>query len=387
MGVLGEHKKRQKERQRRLNQHWMVQGAIIIAIVGVIVILFSSVLKKWLPVKYGEMAASMVIALGQAAVSISVTALLFERFGYVDYTVERVCEALADDGVLNVLNDDRKKELKDILFEDIYLGRQPAQDPKALVNQLSTDIGDLLNSYYYEEHHTSCDISMITAQDGQRYFRRHVHRAVTIRPIRQGRECRVSRLYFLRTNGIPAGTRDCFGNELLPVKFLRVSVNDRPLEQDKDYRLEISKESDAELYSARYELILNDENLLEREESLRVELVYVTHAHPTDPLYSVTVDRPCKFFSCHIINSIPDYNLLTKSYGFMALGNSGRRMRIEMESGEMVRFRSWILPGDGTVAVLTPKQSASVCSTQEAPWRAGDPDAGVAEEPEAAGVV
>lgn len=385
MGILGEYKNRQKKHQRRLNKIWMILIGILAIAAGVGMIILSFFLGDWLPEGYGDTAASTVMAVGQVAISVSVTALLFEHFGYVDYTVNRVCDALAHDEVLNVLNDSRKKELKDILFEDIYLGRQPAQAPKELVEQLSVDIGDLLESYYYEEFHTSCDISLIIAQDGQRYFRKHVHRTITMKPIQQGGQCRASRLFFLRTNGIPEGTKDIWGNELLPVQFLQVRVNDQPLEQNRDYRSEVSQDSDAGPYSINYKLVLNDVDLLEIGENLRVELVYVTHVLATDPLYAVTVDRPCKFFSCHISNSAPDYNLHVKSYGFMALGNSRRRMHIETRNGVTVRFRSWILPGDGTVAVLTPKQSTPVCPIHGGPLGTGCPEAGMTEEMEPAG--
>lgn len=361
MGILGEYHSQRKKRQRRLNKIWMILIGVLVIVAGVGLIILSFQLPEWLPDGYGETASSTVMAIGQVAISISVTALLFEHFGYVDYTVNRVCDALSQDEVLSVLNDSRKRDLKDILFEDIYLGHDPAQAPKELVAQLDKDIDTLLESYYYEEFHTSCDISMITAQDGQRYFCKHIHRAITVRPIQKGKSCQMSRLFFLRTNSIPSGTKNLHGDILLPVKFLQVSVNGQELEEKKDYQLTDAYDKDAGPYSINYRLILNDKKLLEIGDQLRIELAYVTHVLSTDPLYSVTVDKPCKFFSCHINSNISDYNLHIKSYGFMALGDNTRRMHIETQNGVNVRFRSWILPGDGTVVMLTPKQSAPAC--------------------------
>lgn len=361
MGTLGNFHSQRQKRQRRLNKIWMVLIGILAIVAGVGLIILSFQLPDWLPEGYGETASSTLMAVGQVAISVSVTALLFEHFGYVDYTVNRVCDALSRDEVLHVLDDARKKELKDILFEDIYLGHQPAQAPKELVDQLDKDIDTLLKDYYYEEFHTSCDISMVTAQDGQRYFCKHIHRAITVRPIRKEKPCQVSRLFYLRTNDIPSGTKDLRGNELLPVKFLKVVVNDQELEEGKDYHLDGRKDKDAGPYSINYTLLLNNKSLLEIGTHLRIELVYMSHVLSTDPLYSVTVDKPCKFFSCQINSNISDYNLHIKSYGFMAFGDSTRRMHIETQNGVNVRFRSWILPGDGTVVVLKPKQSVPVC--------------------------
>ena len=367
MGTLDEYHNRRKKRQRRLNRNWMTLIGIVGITIGIVLTIISLHFPSWFPKKWEEVFSSIFMSGGQVALSISVTSMLFEHFGYVDYTVNRVCDALADDAVLNVLTDSRKKQLKDILFEDIYLGRQPAQAPKELVEQLDGDIDTLLEDYYYEEYYTSCDISMVTAQDGQRYFRKHIHRALTIRPIRKEKSCRVTRVYYLRTNDIPSGTRDLRGDPLQPVKFLQVTVNNRELAEGTDYSLEDRKDKDAGPYSINYVLKLKDESLLEIGERLRIELVYLTHVLSTDPLYAVTVDKPCKFFSCHIHNTMSDYNLHAKSYGFMAFGDSTRRMLIETQSGVNVRFRSWILPGDGAVVVLTPKQSVPACPIHGGP--------------------
>lgn len=335
---------------------------ILAIIVGIALIYFSLHLPDQLPAEYHETVSSTIMPLGQVIISISITALLFEHFGYVDYTVSRVCDALTQDEVLNVLDLSRKEELKGLLFEDIYLGHQPAQDPSQLVQQLNNDINALLADYYYEDYHTSCDISIITAQNGQRYFRKHISRAFTVCPIQTDRKCLLARLYNLNTNDIPLGTKDQNGNDLSPIRFLELSINDKKLLPETDYKLVPSKNTDNNLYSTNYKLLLSDNSLLELTNSqLRIKLVYVTYVLCTDPLYSITVDKPCKSFSCHFSSNIPDYNLHVKSYGFMSFSSNERKMHIQTQNGVTVRFRSWILPGDGAVAMLTPKQSVAVC--------------------------
>ena len=203
MGAFRETDSRRRRQQRQLNRNWMLLVGALAILTGVILIYLSSHLPEQMPEEYRDMTASTIMPLGQVMISISITALLFERFGYVDYTVSRVCDALTRDEVLNVLDARRKEELKELLFEDIYLGHQPAQDPGQLVQQLNEDINVLLADYYYEEYHTSCDISIITAQDGQRYFRKHISRIITVRPIQADRQCELTRLYYLHTHDIP----------------------------------------------------------------------------------------------------------------------------------------------------------------------------------------
>lgn len=368
MGTFTNNRIKQRKRQRRLNKGWMLFVGILAVIVGISLIFFSSHVPQWIPTEYSQLISSTVMPLGQVIISVAVTALLFEHFGYVDYTTNRVCDALARDEVLNVLTSGRKEELKDLLFEDIYLGHQPDQDPMQLVRQLDKDTDELLADYYYEEYHTSCDISIMVAQDGQYYFRKDIHRTFTAKPIRADHKCQLSRLYHSSTNDIPSGTRDSLGHELTAVSFTRLVFNDKPLEYGKDYRLVKEDKEGNPTYATSYRLKLTNENLLKIDcQGLRVEMAYTTHVRCTDPLYSITVDKPCKSFSCHFSINIPNYNLHVKSYGFMAFGSSTRKMHIQTQNGVTVRFRSWILPGDGAVAVLTPKQSISAHSFREMP--------------------
>ena len=384
MGAFRETDSRRRRQQRQLNRNWMLLVGALAILIGVILIYLSSHLLEQMPEEYRDMTASTIMPLGQVMISISITALLFERFGYVDYTVSRVCDALTRDEVLNVLDARRKEELKELLFEDIYLGHQPAQDPGQLVQQLNEDINVLLADYYYEEYHTSCDISIITAQDGQRYFRKHISRIITVRPIQADRQCELTRLYYLHTNDIPPGTKSQDGHELSPVRFTELSINDKKLLPETEYQLVRDKNTDSSPYSVNYELKLKDHSLLKLTDGqLRVKLVYTTHVLCTDPLYSITVDKPCKSFSCHFSSNIPDYNLHVKSYGFMSFGSSTRKMHIQTQNGVTVRFRSWILPGDGAVAMLMPKQSAAACPIYASRlYRSGCP----AEDREAVGV-
>lgn len=362
MGVFRDTNNKRKRQRRHLNRNWMLLVGALAIFTGIFLIYFSSHLPKQLPIQYADMISSTLMPLGQVIISISITALLFERFGYVDYTVNRVCDALARDEVLNVLDAERKEELKELLFEDIYLGRQPAQDPSQLVKQINTDINTLLSDYYYEEYHTSCDISIITSQDGQRYFRKHISRIMTVRPIQMDRECKLTRLYHLSTNNISSGIKDQEGNVLSPVQFVELSIGDKTLPPETGYKLVQEKNTNDSPYSVSYRLVLTDKNLLNlSDKPLQIKLVYVTYVPNTDPIYSITVDKPCKSFSCHFSSNIPDYNLHVKSYGFMSFSNNTRKTHLKTQNGETVRFRSWILPGDGAVAVLTPKQSVPVC--------------------------
>lgn len=368
MGIFSENDEKRKQRDRKINKGWRSMTGALLVLVGIAAVIAS----VGLPEAHRGAVSAISMTVGQALISIGVTAFLFEHFGYVDYTVDRVCDALARDEVLHVLEKDRKKELKGILLEDIYLGRAPALDPQLLVRQLNNDIGRLLEDYYYEENYVTCDISLVTAQDGQEYFRKLIHRFFTVRPIQEGKDCCLDRLYFSRTNPIPDGVFDEENKAIRPVQFTSLYIDDKKLEFGTDYTVSEEELERDSTYPIACQLKLRDENQMRFSSgAVRVSMTYMTHVRTTDPLYSVTVDKPCKEFSCYVNNGIPHYQLHMKSYGFMVYDTTDRKTHFHTRMGEVAHFSSWILPGDGVVAMLTPKLSPAF-PTEERPVCPGD---------------
>lgn len=219
----------QSRRKNRLNKSWIRILGLLIFIIGIVCIIASFELPIWVPKERAKAVSDITMVTGQILVSVSVTGLLFEQFGYADYTTRRICDALAQDEVLDILSQERKEEMKDRLFEDIYLGRSPEPDPLCLVKQLDGDIERLLADYYYEEFFTSCDISVVETQDGQKLFRKQIHRNLTACPIQTGRECTLERLYRVQRPGLKDGTKDRNGVVLDAVKITELIIQDETL--------------------------------------------------------------------------------------------------------------------------------------------------------------
>lgn len=359
MRHVGEKRSKRFPASSRLGRGWMRILGLLILVLGVVCVLMAFELPVWVPPERTEQISDLAMTIGQTLISIAATALLFERYGYADYTTKRVCDALARDEVLNVLSPKRKEELKDLLFEDIYLGHQPSADPLSLVDQLDQDIDRLLENYYYEEYYTSCDISIVETMDHQKLFYKQIHRNFTAHPIRTNCECMLERLYRVRISGLGEDTRDLNGNPLSAVQIKKLVIRGKDLKEGKDYQLKVEPlPDDSSPYMNIYTIELNSEWKTFSDE-LRVEMVYETYVPYSDPYYSVTVDRPCKYFSCNFSFSTDTHDLHVKGYGFMSTGDTLRKHQIKMQNGVTVRYRSWILPGDGAVAFFYPKENMS----------------------------
>lgn len=353
---LEQRPSKKKPDEKRLNKSWIFLSGTIIIAFGIIIIFVAFLLKPLIPETYSEVAASTCITLGQIAISIGVTAMLFEHSGFADYAVRRMCDVLLRDETLRSLNMDRRQELKNLLFKNIYLGSQQTDDSLALLDQLDNDTNKLLSDYYYEEYITYCDMSLVETENGQILLHKNMRRIFTAKPIQDGATCKLERLWYARISG-PHGTiRDKSGHRIQPLSIPKVVINNKVLTPKKDYYLKyLSSRFDEDPYSSSYELMLKVPEQLIFSKELKVELHYETYVPHNDPYYAVTVDRPCKFFSCTFSKDISDYDMTVKSYGFMSYGSSQRKHQIKTQNSIVVRFRSWILPGDGALAILSPQ--------------------------------
>lgn len=347
---------KKKPDERRLNKSWIFLSGTVIIALGVITILLSILCKPLISKDYRDVVASTCSTLGQIAISIGVTGMLFEHSGFADYAVRRMCDVLLRDETLRGLSMDRRQELKNLLFKNIYLGSQQTDDSLALLDQLDKDTDKLLSDYYYEEYITYCDMSFVETADKRILLHKNMRRIFTAKPVQEGASCKLERLYYVRISG-PHGTiKDKSGQEIQPLSILRVVINDKILTPKEDYSLKyLAGRFDADPYSSSYELVLKKPELLIFSKSLKVELHYETYVPYNDPYYAVTVDRPCKFFLCTFSKDISNYDLTVKSYGFMSYGSAQRKHQIKTQNSIAVRFRSWILPGDGALAILSPQ--------------------------------
>lgn len=365
MGAFKNKKDRKEKNRKKLNSEWIRLVGGVIIFVGLVFVIGAQLSIALITGRCGDVINSILMPLGQVLLSTGVTAMVFEHFGYADYTTGRVCDALASEEVLNVLDEQRKKELKDMLFEDIYLGRQPEKDPQELVRQIDGDMGTLLADYYYDEYHTFCDISLFEDKNGRKFIKKKIHRTITIKPIQAGKRCKVESLFYSRINMIDAVGDD--GEDLAPVKFDSLYIDDVKMEEGIDFKLS-SDECDHINYSSLYtiEMLRNgeaaEEQLMLENAEMRVRMDYTTYVSNEDMMYSVTVGKPCKSFFCNFNCNIPGYKLHVKSYGFMSFGRNmpdkkARRIDVRTETGVSVRFRSWLLPGDGAIIMIVPQKS------------------------------
>ena len=112
-------KNKESKKETIFNKISLFGFSICGSLIGFILIILSSHFQK---------TQETLQIVGQTIMSISISSLLLEWFGYVNYTRKRMCEILAEDEVIKILDMNRKKELKSALIKNIYMPNIKVED-------------------------------------------------------------------------------------------------------------------------------------------------------------------------------------------------------------------------------------------------------------------
>lgn len=280
---------------------------------------------------------------GSLVVSISSGTFLLELFGYVNYTRKRMCEILCEDDVLNVLTVDRKRELKTALLNNLYMPNKDLGDNN-IVQVIDNEMDNILKDYYYKEYIMYVDIG-ITEINGIKYIRKEIKKTYEAETI-NNQNCTIDNLLKIQITPIE-------GCEPVELNYLYINnkqINDIKLEKNDNYN-EVGNHYDA-VYYIDVNKIQED---LRFNESISVDIKYTTMTEVTDKIFSNQIEKPCKHYCIHF-NYDSNMELDIVGFGFMTSGNKEKKRVVKTKHGHMLRFLTWILPGDGVMAVITTKE-------------------------------
>lgn len=333
-----------KDNRNRINKGWILLLGILLFVIGIVLTIVSIIIDEKL---LDGVLKNTTLTLGQILISISATAILFEHFGYVDYAVKRLCDAFTRDEVISTLSKEKKKEFKNTITKDLYLQGSIDENSVELITLLDSDMDQILSDYYYKEHITYIDF-FVEKIEGHKYFHKIIRRTFTVKPIKYGKTCRLDGILFLRTQLLEK-TGETEINNII-INSLKINGEEVPKDLYSCEKKSIIKDGDC--YDVEYNLKVNNYELITFDDSCDVDISYETYTEYSDKIYAVTVDRPCRHFCCHFNIDTSKYNITLKGNGFMCYKNQQRKREIKTNNGKMLRFLSWILPGDGVVSVI-----------------------------------
>lgn len=264
---------------------------------------------------------STIETIGQTIISISFSSLLLEWFGYVNYTRKRMCEILAEDEVIKVLDIRRKKELKSALIRNIYMPHKNIEDNN-IVSAIDKELDNILNDYYYDEFIYYIDAYKIK-RDKKTYIKKDIRMTFKAKTIRKNK---VTFENLISTYLEPIDKHD----ELQPFELRKLVIN------EKDYTLKFkdklgkreNNENLKNIYSKHYYLNKSNKELskiMRFKDTLCVDMEYSTIVGMDDLVFSHQIDKACKHYCVHFNADNKDFDIMIEGFGFMSVGKMIKR--------------------------------------------------------------
>ncbi len=290
--------------------------------------------------------------IGQTVISISFSSLLLEWFGYVNYTRKRMCEILAEDEVIKILDLKRKKELKSALIRNIYMPRQSQMEENNIVNVIDKELDNILSDYYYDEYISYIDAYKIQTNNVT-YIKKDIRVTFTAKTLKKKR-LTLERLISTYMEPI-SNTK-----ELKPFELRKLLINEK--DYTKNFKDEIEAHNNdknlKDIYSKHYCLDKNNKEfskIMRFKDKLYVDMEYSTIVNIDDLVFTHQIDKACKHYCIHFNADSKDFDIIIEGFGFMSVGNHDKERIVKTNNGYMLRFLNWILPGDGASIVLKNK--------------------------------
>lgn len=321
----------EEKKEERYNLMGLIFTSILGTIVGVLIVFLSG------DGKIGQLSGTI----GQLIVSISMGSLLLEWFGYVKYTQKRLAEILCKDEVLDVITDKRKRELKTAILNNLYMPDKDLGDNN-IVSVIDNELDNILKDYYYNEYIMYVDISLME-EEGRKLIKKRIRRTFSAETI-NNQKCTLGAILSAEINPVR-------GENTLELNSLKIN--------GEKYKVPIEKQDNTEDSSNHYDErfyadISTIKDKLVFEDKINIDMEYTTYTDINDTIYSHQINRPCKHYCIHF-NYTSEIDLDLVGFGFMSNFGENKKRLVKTSSGHMLRFLSWILPGDGVMAALTIK--------------------------------
>lgn len=325
--------KREQKREQKLNLLAIFGESAIVLALGIVFCCLNIGSAKW---------NNILNSIGQLLISISVGSLLLEWFGYVNYTKKRMCEILSENEVLKVLSTERKRELKTAILNNLYMPNKDLGDNN-IVSVIDNEMDNILKDYYYKEYIMYVDIN-VDKIDGKKYLKKTIRKTYCAETI-NNKLCDLEQI--LETQINPVRGADT------------VSLKELYINEEKKEHIELKMGDNTDEPGNHYDKIFyadikNIRDELKFDNKIAIDMTYETYTDIDDTVFSHQINKPCKHYCIHF-NYSNDIDLDVVGFGFMTNGNSEKTRLVKTLNGHMLRFLSWILPGDGVMAAITVK--------------------------------
>lgn len=285
---------------------------------------------KELPKGYLNFVQPVLYNIGVIFIVLSVGTMLMELFGYVSFFQKRIAEVFTEQKMVNIINEEYKRELKTNLIESIY--NPDTEDSKEILNLFDNKLSNIMDSFYYSNFDIFADCTLV---DGK-YIKKEITRTVVFKEINSNKHNSFTELLTLSYKPLDDGCK------YKPIDMISINLNGKELIENQDYIRTVTESIHP--YSKTESFKLVKEKEINNEATLKLR--YDTIVPLKDRNYSTKINRFCKNMRIRVSFDNNDFGVFAKGFKFSTENNTDFVCE-HFSSLAEANSNGWVLPGEG----------------------------------------
>lgn len=299
-----------------------------------------------------------------SGIPIGLISVLFSFFDKLSYAKHQVSAALYENEGYLLYDEKTQIEIKNRIEQNLHL--TDIHDSESLYSVVQSEISDIVQDTYINEYNTTIDCDI---EDGM--FVKKFHEYIVYKnPNLKKKE--VKKIYteeMLSTRVFKHVQNNCDENFMSGKHCANCGsscLRDVELWIDgkkKNVKVKrfVEKNNNTLLpqYSTVYRFSMAEKYIDVGENPVTVEIKFNTRVPIEDNIYVHKVKRATRNYTLDFRFNSNKMDIIPVSFGFMDENNIGNRVFIaHSDMGKQIRFRNWVLPGDGVIIVINKKNNA-----------------------------
>ncbi len=260
---------------------------------------------------------------------LGIGSLLIEIYGYASYFRVRLAEVFTDEKIVNLLNDEYKKDLKANLTKSLY--NPNTDDSKEILNLFDQKLTNILETYYYDSY----DISVEMESIDKKYLKKTITRIAVLREINET-------VHNSLSNFLSVSCKKIQDDNMQPFELLHVKINKKEVSA---YHRE-KTENELSHYDETFSYVFDKD--IEIKNQIEIEVQYATIVPLNDRNYTIRIDKLCKDFEIKFFFNSKEFDVGATGFKFATTKDSSFKYK-RYDNMMHAKSNGWLLPGEGVV--------------------------------------
>jgi hypothetical protein len=273
--------------------------------------------------------------------------MILEFFGFVDYIRKNLREVILEDVYLETLSTERKKQLRSKLQRMILYPNIQNIEADSLFNVVEQEITPLLTDYYIDEYIITVDCTIENDLIIKKIYKKMVFAHIDVN-YQKVIDIPLVNMQIKKPAQIER-IEDVFSLE----KFV-FNDHDYKANVTIDYQALDDNAYDTQITSSYSNDIKEVFKLTNGVAKLEIDIL--TKVGLDDLNFIPRVHKPCKNYTIHFNYDREKCSVTAENFGLMDFNKNAERMEYRINGNSIViRFKNWILPGNGVIFTISKK--------------------------------